>query len=318
MNKLISVVVPMYFEEQVVHECYKRLSKVLNEAKYDYEIIFVNDGSEDNTLELLSALAKEDQRVRVLDFSRNFGHQIAVTAGINHSSGDAVVVIDADLQDPPELINEMIKKWEEGYDVIYAKRRKRDGESKFKLITARMFYRVLDNLTSIRIPVDTGDFRLMDRKVVEVLNVMDEKNRFIRGMVSWLGFKQIPIEFDRKERFAGETKYPLKKMIKFALDGIISFSTKPLKYAAYLGFFSVLISILIIAYTLVMKIAGSESVVSGWASIMILVSFLGGVQLLSISILGEYIGRIYDESKNRPLYIVREKINFNNKNEFYE
>lgn len=307
--------VPMYFEEQVVHECYKRLSKVLNETKYDYEIIFVNDGSEDNTLELLSALAKDDQRVRVLDFSRNFGHQIAVTAGINHSSGDAVVVIDADLQDPPELINEMIKKWEEGYDVIYAKRRKRDGESKFKLITAKMFYRVLDNLTSIRIPVDTGDFRLMDRKVVEVLNAMDEKNRFIRGMVSWLGFKQIPIEFDRKERFAGETKYPLKKMIKFALDGIISFSTKPLKYAAYLGFFSVLISILIIAYTLVMKIAGSESVVSGWASIMILVSFLGGVQLLSISILGEYIGRIYEESKNRPLYIVKEKINFNNKND---
>ncbi|MCY7485300.1 glycosyltransferase family 2 protein [Paenibacillus alvei] len=315
MNKQISVVVPMYFEEQVVHECYKRLSKVLNETKYDYEIIFVNDGSEDNTLELLSALAKDDQRVRVLDFSRNFGHQIAVTAGINHSSGDAVVVIDADLQDPPELINEMIKKWEEGYDVIYAKRRKRDGESKFKLITAKMFYRVLDNLTSIRIPVDTGDFRLMDRKVVEVLNAMDEKNRFIRGMVSWLGFKQIPIEFDRKERFAGETKYPLKKMIKFALDGIISFSTKPLKYAAYLGFFSVLISILIIAYTLVMKIAGSESVVSGWASIMILVSFLGGVQLLSISILGEYIGRIYEESKNRPLYIVKEKINFNNKND---
>ncbi|MGL4913031.1 MAG: glycosyltransferase family 2 protein, partial [Romboutsia sp.] len=229
MKKLISVVVPMYFEEKVVDECYRRLTDVMKALhKYSYEIIFVNDGSTDNTLPSLMEFAKEDRNIKIIDFARNFGHQIAVTAGIKEAKGDAVIVIDADLQDPPELIVDMVKNWEEGFEVVYAKRKKREGESFFKLITAKYFYKFLDFMSDVDIPKNTGDYRLMDRKVVDVFNGMEEKNRFVRGMVSWLGFKQTYVEFNRAERFAGESKYPLKKMLKLAEDGIISFSHKPI------------------------------------------------------------------------------------------
>lgn len=308
-NKLISIVVPMYYEEKVADECYKRLKKVMNDNNINYEFIFVNDGSKDRTFEILNKIAEEDKNTKIISFSRNFGHQIAVTAGVDKAKGDAVVVIDADLQDPPELIPKMIDLWNEGYKVVYAKRKKRKGESFFKLFTAGMFYRILDKMTDIDIPLDTGDFRLMDRDVVNVLKTMKENNRFVRGMVSWVGFKQTPIEYERDERFAGETKYPLKKMIKFASDGIISFSAKPLKLMGSLGVFCVSISLIIFLYALIRKLTNDVNVVSGWASIMTAVTFLGGVQLLSISVLGEYIGRIYDESKGRPLYVIEKEVN---------
>lgn len=308
-NKLISIVVPMYYEEKVADECYKRLKKVMNDNNINYEFIFVNDGSKDKTFEILNKIAEEDNNTKIISFSRNFGHQIAVTAGVDKAKGDAVIVIDADLQDPPELIPKMIDLWNEGYKVVYAKRKKRKGESFFKLFTAGMFYRILDKMTDIDIPLDTGDFRLMDRDVVNVLKTMKENNRFVRGMVSWVGFKQTPIEYERDERFAGETKYPLKKMIKFASDGIISFSAKPLKLMGSLGVFCVSVSLIIFLYALIRKLTNDVNVVSGWASIMTAVTFLGGVQLLSISVLGEYIGRIYDESKGRPLYIIEKEVN---------
>ncbi|KPU46230.1 hypothetical protein OXPF_01490 [Oxobacter pfennigii] len=307
-QKLLSVVVPMYFEEEVVNECYARLKSVLDSINMNYEFVFVDDGSKDKTLELLSAIADNDKTVRVYSFSRNFGHQVAVTAGIDKAKGDAIVVIDADLQDPPELIADMVKLWEEGYEVVYAKRKKRLGESKFKLLTAKLFYRVLAKLSDVEIPLDSGDYRLIDRKVAEVLKSMPERNRFIRGMVAWAGFKQIPIEYERKERFAGVTKYPLKKMLKFALDGIASFSIKPLKISQYLGFFAVIVSIVIFLYAVIYRIVGGKNLVYGWASIMTTLTFLGGIQLISVGILGEYIGRMYDESKNRPLYIIKKEI----------
>jgi len=308
-NKLISIVVPMYYEENVADECYKRLKKVMNDNNINYEFIFVNDGSKDRTFEILNKIAEEDNNAKIISFSRNFGHQIAVTAGVDKAKGDAVVVIDADLQDPPELIPKMIDLWNDGYKVVYAKRKKRKGESFFKLFTAGIFYRILDRMTDIDIPLDTGDFRLMDRDVVNVLKTMKENNRFVRGMVSWVGFKQTPIEYERDERFAGETKYPLKKMIKFASDGIVSFSAKPLKIMGSLGMFCVSISLIIFLYALIRKLTNDVNVVSGWASIMTAVTFLGGVQLLSISVLGEYIGRIYDESKGRPLYVIEKEVN---------
>ncbi|MGE5631254.1 MAG: glycosyltransferase family 2 protein [Caulobacteraceae bacterium] len=310
-NKKISVVVPMYYEEKVAEVCYKRLKAVMESCGYAYELVFVNDGSRDKTLEILEKIAGNDKKVRVISFSRNFGHQVAVTAGIDKARGDAVVIIDADLQDPPELIAGMLKLWEQGYDVVYAKRKKRKGESLFKLLTARIFYRVLDKLSDTRIPLDTGDFRLIDRKVAEELRNMRERNRFLRGMISWIGFKQIPIEYERSERFAGETKYPFKKMVKLALDGIVSFSSKPLKISQYLGFFAVICAMVIFIYSIVYRLAGGRHLVSGWASIMTTVTFLGGVQLISVGILGEYIARMYEESKNRPLYIIEKEININ-------
>ncbi|HYE82827.1 MAG TPA: glycosyltransferase family 2 protein [Clostridia bacterium] len=310
-NKLISIVIPMYYEEKVAEECYKRLKRVMDGCGYEYELVFVNDGSRDGTLDILEQLAGLDKKVRVLSFSRNFGHQVAVTAGIDKARGAAVVIIDADLQDPPELIMEMLKLWEQGYEVVYAKRKRRKGESVFKRVTARLFYRVLDKLSDTRIPLDTGDFRLIDAKVADELRRMREKNRFLRGMVSWIGFKQTPIEYEREERFAGETKYPLKKMIKLALDGIISFSSKPLKLSQYLGFFAVICAIAVFIYSIVYRLVVGANLVSGWASIMTTVAFLGGVQLIAIGILGEYIGRMYEESKDRPLYIIEKEININ-------
>lgn len=308
--KKISIVIPMYFEEEVANECYNRTKKMLNTLKnYDYEIIFVNDGSKDKTLQILENIAQNDNNVKVLSFSRNFGHQAAVTAGLKYTTGDVVAIMDADLQDPPEVITEMLELWEQGNEVIYAKRKSREGESKFKLFTAKMFYKVLNGLSDVEIPKDTGDFRLADRKVIDVINSLPEHNKFLRGLFSWVGFKQIPLEYERKERFAGKTKYPLKKMLKLASDGITSFSTKPLKILGALGLISVIASIVILIYALISYIFNLNQLTAGWTSIMVTVTFLGGMQLLSIWLISEYIGKIYDESKGRPEYIIDKKIN---------
>lgn len=309
MNFLLSVVIPMYYEEEVAEECYKRLTKVMKTNGFEYELLFVNDGSKDKTYEILRDISKRDVHAKVINFSRNFGHQAAVTAGIEASKGDAIVIIDADLQDPPELIVDMVKLWENGYEVVYAKRMKRKGETWFKLITAKYFYKFLDAMSDVKIPQNTGDFRLIDRKVADVFLAMPERNRFIRGMISWVGFNQIAIEYIRDERFAGKTKYPLKKMIKFAKDGIIGFSTKPLKLITTLGLISVFVSFILFIYSIISKLLQTD-IERGWASIMVAIAFFSGVQLLSLGIVGEYIARIYDETKGRPLYIVKDKINF--------
>lgn len=311
--RLISVIVPVYNEELVIEHTYERLNNVLVNLNIDYEMIFVNDGSKDSTLTKLKKLSEEHSKVKVVDFSRNFGHQIAVTAGMDNSSGDVVVLIDADLQDPPELIGELLMKWREGYDVAYAQRAIRHGETLFKKLTAKLFYRTLRSMTDIDIPVDTGDFRLMDRKVVDSLLSFRERHRFIRGLVSWVGYKQIGVPYQREERFAGESKYPLRKMIKFSLDGITSFSFKPLQFASKLGFFTAVIGLLSIIATLYMKLF-TNLTVQGWTSLMIVCLFLGGIQLIVLGVLGEYIGRIYDEVRQRPLYIVDKKYNFTNIN----
>ena len=303
----LSVVVPMYFEEEVANECHSRLSAAI--ADFDYEIIYVNDGSTDKTLPILKEIAEGNKRVKILSFSRNFGHQAAVTAGIKHASGDCIAIIDADLQDPPELIPDMVELWKQGNEVVYAKRKKRKGESIFKRITAKAFYRLLATLTDTDIPNDTGDFRLIDRKVADSFNAMGEHNRFIRGMVAWLGYKQTPIEYVRDERYAGETKYPLRKMLKLAFDGIMSFSVKPIKMVTNLGALTLLFSLGIIVYVLVSKFTGN-ALSAGWASTMIVITMLSGVQLISLGVVGGYISRIYEESRNRPIYLVSEKINF--------
>lgn len=308
--KKISVIIPMYYEEEVAEECYKRMTSVLqNIENYDYEIICINDGSKDKTLTILENLAIKDKRLKVLSFSRNFGHQCAVTAGLKFVTGDVIVIIDADLQDPPELIPEMLKLWEAGNDVIYGKRKTRDGESVFKLFTAKMFYKTLNALSDVEIPKDTGDFRLVDRKVVDTINSLPEHNKFLRGLFSWVGYKQIPFQYERKERFAGKTKYPLKKMLKLASDGIISFSTKPLKIVGGLGILSIVISFILLIYALISYIFKLNNLSAGWTSLMLGITFFAGVQLLSLWIMSEYIARIYDESKNRPQYIIEKKIN---------
>ncbi len=308
--KKVSLVIPMYYEEEVAEECYKRVKEVLSSLEnYEHEIVFVNDGSKDRTLEILEKIALNDKNVKVVSFARNFGHQCAVTAGLKEVTGDAVVIIDADLQDPPELIPDMLKLWEEGNEVIYAKRKKRDGESAFKLFTAKMFYKTLNGLSDVEIPKDTGDFRLVDKKVVEVINSLPEHNKFLRGLFSWVGFKQTPFEYERKERFAGKTKYPLKKMLKLASDGIISFSTKPLKIIGGIGIASILVSFLVLLYSILSFIFKWNNLTAGWTSIMVAITFFAGVQLLSIWIMSEYIARIYDEVKGRPQYIIDKKIN---------
>ena len=310
MKKKVSIVVPMYYEEKVVEECYNRLKNVVTRIKeYDYEIIFINDGSKDKTLDILQKIANKDKNVKVISFSRNFGHQCAVTAGIKYVTGDAIVIIDADLQDPPELIPDMLKLWEEGNEVIYGKRKVRKGESAFKLLTAKMFYKTLNALSDVEIPKDTGDFRLVDRKVVDVINSLPEHNKFLRGLFSWVGFKQYPFEYERQERFAGETKYPLKKMLKLASDGIISFSSKPLKLVGGIGIFSIIISFLLLIYAIIAYIFKFSGLTAGWTSIIVAITFFAGVQLLSIWIMSEYIARIYDETKNRPQYIIDKEIN---------
>ncbi len=309
--KKISVIVPMYYEEKVAEECYKRLTTCLQKlTDYTYEIIVIDDGSKDKTLEILENIANKDDKVKVISFSRNFGHQAAVTAGLKHVSGDAIIIIDADLQDPPELIPQMIQLWEQGNEIIYAKRKKRKGESPFKLLSAKLFYQILNALSDTEIPKDTGDFRLVDRKVVDTINNMPEHNKFLRGLFSWVGYKQIPFEYEREERFAGKTKYPLRKMLKLASDGIISFSTKPLKLVGLLGLISIVISILILIYALLSYFLKLNQLSAGWTSLMVAITFFAGVQLLSIWIMSEYIGRIYDETKQRPQFIINKKINF--------
>ena len=313
--KKISVVVPMYYEEEVAKECYSRLKDVLKKIEnYSYEIIFINDGSKDKTLEILKEVAKENKNVKIISFSRNFGHQCAVTSGLRYVTGDAIVIIDADLQDPPELIPEMIKLWEEGNEVIYGKRKSREGESRFKLLTASMFYKTLNALSDVEIPKDTGDFRLVDRKVVEVINSLPEHNKFLRGLFSWVGFKQTPFEYERKERYAGKTKYPLKKMLKLAQDGIFSFSIKPLKIVGAMGILSVIISIILFVYAVLSYALNWNNLTPGWTSLMVTITFLGGMILISLWMIGEYIGRIYDETKRRPEYIIEETFNFDEDN----
>ncbi len=306
----LSVVIPMYYEEEVAHECYTRMKSVLDSLHgYTYEILFVNDGSKDKTGAILAEIAQNDKNVKVITFSRNFGHQAAVTAGLRYVSGDAAVIIDADLQDPPELIPDMLRLWEKGGDVIYGKRKSRDGESRFKLLTASMFYKTIAALSDVEIPRDTGDFRLVDRAVVDTVNALPEHNKFLRGLFSWVGYNQKAFEYERKERFAGKTKYPLSKMLKLAADGIISFSAKPLKLVGGLGILSIFLSFLILVYSLLSFVFSFGNLTPGWTSIMVTVTFLGGVTLLSLWIIAEYIARIYDETKNRPQFIIKETTN---------
>lgn len=308
--KKISLVIPMYCEEQVLEECYTRIKKVLEKLEnYQYEMIFIDDGSIDSTLQKLEELANKDKDVKIISFSRNFGHQAAVTAGLKEVTGDAIVIIDSDLQDPPELIPDMIKYWEQGNDVIYGKRTVRKGESPFKLLTAKMFYTILNALSDVEIPKDTGDFRLVDRKVVDVINNLPEHNKFLRGLFSWVGYKQYAYEYERQQRYAGKTKYPLKKMLKLSSDGIISFSRRPLKVVGGLGVISIIISIAILIYALISYVCKLNNLSAGWTSLMVAITFLAGIQLIYLWIISEYIGRIYDEAKGRPQYIINKKIN---------
>lgn len=300
-----SIVIPVYNEEEVIEHTYERLKTVMQSSDGNYELLFINDGSKDRSVDILLQLSEQDKTIKIVDFSRNFGHQIAITAGMDYASGNAIVIIDADLQDPPELILEMIQKWKEGYDVVYAKRTARKGETFFKKQTASAFYRTLRAMTEIDIPIDTGDFRLIDRKVCDQMNNIHEKNRFVRGLVSWVGFKQTAVEYERDERFAGETKYPLKRMLKLSLDGITSFSYKPLKLANYLGASLSVIGFVYMLIVLYQKLF-TTTTVTGWSSIIVIQLFFSGITLMMLGVIGEYIGRIYDEAKNRPLYIVKD------------
>ena len=313
---LLSVIVPCYNEEPVLRDTWQRLLTVLRGIEsLDFEIIFVDDGSTDNTMPLLSLLRSEDDRIRVLGLSRNFGHQIAVTAGLEHAAGDAVVIIDADLQDPPEVIPEMVRLWREGHHVAYGKRIEREGESKFKLWTAKAFYRIINRLSETKMPVDTGDFRLMDRKVVDVLLSMPERGRYLRGMISWVGFSQVSVPYHRQSRSAGQSKYPLFKMIHFAMDGIISFSVLPLKFVMWTGMIAIWLALLGIIVAVIVRVFQLYDLKlgRGWASLFVAVLFMGGVQLLSLGIMGEYLGRIYTEVKRRPLYAIQEQLGFENR-----
>lgn len=301
----ISVIIPVYNEEKNIQNLYDRLSQVMQDLGVTYELIFVNDGSSDASIGLIKVLSKKQSSVKYIDFSRNFGHQIAVTAGLDKTIGDAVVIIDADLQDPPELIAEMYQKRNEGFEVIYAKRKNRKGESFLKLLTARVFYRLLAKMTSISIPVDTGDFRMIDKKIVEVLREMPEKNKYLRGQISWVGFNQTFVEYDRQERQAGATGYTYRKMLHFALDGITAFSDVPLKIVTYFGFIVSVIAFFVAIYALLAKFVWENSV-PGWTSLMIAILFIGGIQMIAIGIIGEYLSRMNHNIRNRPLYIIRE------------
>jgi glycosyltransferase involved in cell wall biosynthesis len=310
--KLISIIVPCFNEEAVFSETQKRLTETMSElpsGTYDYEIIFVNDGSKDQTLSLIKQAAQNNQRIKCLNFSRNFGHQLAITAGLDHCQGDAAIVIDADLQDPPSVMLAMIEKWSEGFDVVFGKRKDREGESGFKLWTAKYFYKIINRLSDVDIPKDTGDFRLMDRQALNQFLKMRESYRFVRGMVAWIGFNQTFVEYDRDSRFAGETKYPLKKMISLASDAILSFSNTPLKIATFIGFLTSVAAFIGIVYSLYIRLF-TKSWVEGWTFLMIAILLIGGIILLVLGIIGGYVGRIYGEIKQRPLYIVKDKIGF--------
>ncbi len=305
MKITYSIIAPIYNELENLPELYRRVKGVMDSSGEPWELILVDDGSTDGSTDKIRELAAQDETVRPVIFARNFGHQVAITAGWDYARGDAVVIIDADLQDPPEVILELAQKWKEGYEVVYAVRGEREGETWFKKFTAAMFYRLIYSITDVKIPVDTGDFRLMDRKVVDVLKQMRERHRFPRGMSAWVGFKQVGVTYRRAARVAGVTKYPFRKMLKLALNAITGFSYFPLQVATYFGFFSAGISILAIPVVIYMRMMGSGAFF-GQATTLIAVLFLGGVQLISLGILGEYVGRLYDEVKGRPLYIVRE------------
>lgn len=307
-QKKISFVLPFYNEEGNIERLYSEMKALLTEVekKYFTEVICVNDGSRDNTLNQLINLHNKDKRFKIINFARNFGHQIAITAGMDNATGDAVIIMDSDLQDPPKVSLDLITKWEEGYEVVYAQRRTRK-DTIFKRTTAYFFYRLLDSLANIRIPKDTGDFRLLDQKVVKALGSFEERNRFVRGMISYIGFKQTGVLFDRDERFSGKTHYPLNKMIRFAIDGITSFSTVPLQLISQLGFAVSFLSFLGIIYAIIMRLFFPEITVSGWTFIVIAILFIGGVQMIMLGILGTYIGRIYTEVQKRPLYIISSK-----------
>ena len=305
MKITYSIIAPIYNEIDNLPELYRRVKEVMDSSGEAWELILVDDGSTDGSTDKIRELAQRDQTVRPVIFARNFGHQVAITAGWDYSRGDAVVIIDADLQDPPEVILELAKKWKEGYEVVYAVRGEREGESWFKKFTAAMFYRIIYSITDVKIPVDTGDFRLMDRKVVDVLKQMKERHRFPRGMSAWVGFKQIGVKYNRAARVAGVTKYPFSKMLKLALNAITGFSYFPLQLATYFGFASAGISVIAIPVVIYMRMMGSGAFF-GQATTLIAVLFFGGVQLISLGVLGEYIGRLYDEAKGRPLYIVRD------------
>jgi len=305
MNITYSVVAPVYNEIAILPEFYRRVKEVMDSTGEEWELVLVDDGCTDGSTDKIRELAEMDKHVRPVIFARNFGHQIAITAGWDYARGEAVVTIDSDLQDPPEVILNLIEKWKEGYEVVYAVRTEREGESWFKLWTASLFYRLIYRITDVKIPLDTGDFRLMDRKVVNVINTMRERHRFPRGMSAWVGFKQIGVDYKRAARQAGETKYPFRKMLRLALNAVTSFSYFPLQVATYVGFVSAGIAILAIPIVIYMRMTGSQAFF-GQATTLISVLFLGGVQLISLGILGEYIGRLYDEAKGRPLYIVSE------------
>lgn len=306
---VISLVVPIWNEEKVIPELYRRVVQVMRSVDEHWELIGVNDGSQDQSLRLLLELRQADPRVKVIDFSRNFGHQIAITAGADFAEGDAVIVLDADLQDPPEVILRMIEKWRAGYEVVYAVRSQRQGETWFKLVTASLFYRLLQRVADVEIPLDAGDFRLMDRRVVLAMRQLREKHRFMRGLSSWVGFKQTPVEYERAERFAGETKYPFRKMFRLAMNAITSFSYLPLRLATYFGFGLAALSLISIVLTVILRLAGSHFF-EGQATTLVSVLLLGGIQLIVLGIIGEYLGRIYDEVKGRPLYLVARAYGF--------
>ena len=302
-----SVIIPVYNEEAVISACYGKLTEVMAGLDDDYELLFVNDGSTDASGDILRVLCGRDSHVQLVDFSRNFGHQIAISAGFAYARGNAVIVIDADLQDPPEVIPEMVGKWKEGYEVVYGRRLKRNGESAFKKMTSKIYYRFLSRLTSVDIPVDVGDFRLIDRKVCDALKLLKEKNRYVRGLISWLGFSQTEVAYVRASRYAGETKYPFKKMVRFAADGIIAFSSKPLKLAVWPGIVMSIAGFLYFLYILYLKFFTDKTEL-GWASLMCAVLFFNGYILIMLGILGEYLGRLFDESKGRPLFVVTDSI----------
>ena len=311
--KLLSVVIPCFNEELVLRAAHERLTQAVSAIDdFGYELIFIDDGSRDRTFDILAELQTHDPRTRVLKLSRNFGHQIAVTAGLEAATGDVIVVIDADLQDPPEVIREMVNLWRQGNHVVYGSRTTRPGESRFKLATAKAYYRIINRLSDTSIPVDTGDFRLMDRKVVDVLLDMPERGRFLRGMVSWIGFKQIALPYERDVRHAGRTKYSLLRMIRFAMDGILSFSVVPLRLASFTGLMAIWLALAGIVMAVIVRVFRLYDLRlgRGWASLFVAVLFMGGVQLLTLGVMGEYLGRIYTEVKRRPLYAVEERLGF--------
>lgn len=307
---LLSVVVPVYNEQEVIEALHSRLIQVLAPEVPSFEVVFVNDGSKDNSPQLLDQIARSDPRFKAIHFSRNFGHQAAVTAGLHAVSGQVVVVIDADLQDPPELIHQMLEKWDEGFDVVYAQKKHRDGVGPLKKAAYYLYYRIVGSLSEVEVPPDTGDFCLMDRQIVDLLNAMPERNRYVRGLRAWLGFRQTAILFERPARFAGETKYSFRRMVGLAIDGILSLSKAPLRLAMYLGFFASAISFLLLIAFIAERLFGSGQMTRGWASTIVVILFLGGVQLICLGVIGEFIGRIYDEVKQRPLYVVGRSTGF--------